>query len=198
MTTRKTIALTLWTLIGKVMSLLFNTLFRFVIAFLPRSKRLLISWLWSPSVVILESKKIKCGCFYCFPIHLHEMMGPDPMCKIHCQLVGPQEHRLGLARFLLTSAWTLVWTQCCTADLHGEMMGGLEDLCTSYFKGSGVHLGLGQCRWGGRTDLLFCCREEPILNLCWICSFDFNFCFSLLLLLQSCIMACLEEPCPST
>ena len=59
MTTGKTIALTPWTLIGKVMSLLFNMLSRFVIAFLPRSKRLLISWLQSPFVVILESKKIK-------------------------------------------------------------------------------------------------------------------------------------------
>ena len=59
MTTGKTIALTIWTFVGKVMSLLFNTLSRFVIAFLPRSKRLLISWLESPSIVILETKKIK-------------------------------------------------------------------------------------------------------------------------------------------
>ena len=59
MTTGKTIALTIWTFIGKVMSLLFNTLSRFVIAFLPRSKHLLISWLQSPSAVILEPKKIK-------------------------------------------------------------------------------------------------------------------------------------------
>ena len=60
MTTGKTIALTIWTLVDKVMSLLFNMLFRLVIAFLPRSKRLLISWLHSPSAVILESpKKIK-------------------------------------------------------------------------------------------------------------------------------------------
>ena len=58
-TTGKTIALTLWTLIGKVMSLLFNILSRFVIAFLPRSKCLLISWLQSLSAGILESKKIK-------------------------------------------------------------------------------------------------------------------------------------------
>ena len=55
----KTIALTRWTFIGKVMSLLFNMLSRFVIAFLPRSKCLLISWLQSPSAVILEPKKIK-------------------------------------------------------------------------------------------------------------------------------------------
>ena len=59
MTTGKTIALTRWTFVGKVMSLLFNMLSRLVIAFLPKSKRLLISWLQSPSVVILEPKKIK-------------------------------------------------------------------------------------------------------------------------------------------
>ena len=59
MTTGKTIALIRRTFVGKVMSLLFNMLSRFVIAFLPRSKHLLISWLQSPSAVILESKKIK-------------------------------------------------------------------------------------------------------------------------------------------
>ena len=59
MTTGKTIALTRWTLVGKVMSLLLNTLSRLVITFLPRSKRLLISWLQSPSAVILELQKIK-------------------------------------------------------------------------------------------------------------------------------------------
>ena len=59
MTTGKTIALTRWTFVGKVMSLLYNMLSRLVITFLPRSKRLLISWLQSPSAVILESKKIK-------------------------------------------------------------------------------------------------------------------------------------------
>ena len=58
-TTGKTIALTRWTFVGKEMSLLFNTLSRFVIAFLPRSKHLLISWLQSLSAVILEPKKIK-------------------------------------------------------------------------------------------------------------------------------------------
>ena len=59
MTTGKTIALTIGTFVGKVMSLLFNVLSRLVIAFLPGSKHLLISWLQSPSVVILEPKKIK-------------------------------------------------------------------------------------------------------------------------------------------
>ena len=59
MTNGKTIALTRWTFVGKVMSLLFNMLSRLVITFLPRSKRLLISWLQSPSAVIFESKEIK-------------------------------------------------------------------------------------------------------------------------------------------
>ena len=59
MTTGKTIALTRWNFVGKVMSLLFNMLSRLVIAFLPRSKHLLISWLQSPSAVILKPKKIK-------------------------------------------------------------------------------------------------------------------------------------------
>ena len=59
MTTGKTIVLTRWTFVSKVMSLLFNMLSRLVIAFLPRSKHLLISWLQSPSAVILEPKKIK-------------------------------------------------------------------------------------------------------------------------------------------
>ena len=69
MTTGKTIALTRWTFVGKVMSLLFNMLSRLVMTFLPRTKRLLISWLQSPSKVILESKTIKsCHCFHCFPI----------------------------------------------------------------------------------------------------------------------------------
>ena len=60
MTTGKIIALTMQTFVGKVMSLLFDMLSRLVITFLPRSKRLLISWLQSPSAVILEPQKIKC------------------------------------------------------------------------------------------------------------------------------------------
>ena len=68
-TTGKTIALTRWTSIGKVMSLLFNMLPRLATAFLPRSKHLLISWLWSPSAVILEPQKIVSHCFHCFPIY---------------------------------------------------------------------------------------------------------------------------------
>ena len=71
MITGKTIALTRWTFVGKVMSLLSNMLSGLVIAFLPRSKHRLISWLQSPSAVILDPPKNKVShCFYCFPIYL--------------------------------------------------------------------------------------------------------------------------------
>ena len=76
----KTIALTRWTFVCKVMSLLLNMLSRLVITFLPRSKRLLISWLQSPSTVILEPKKIKSDTFSTVsPSISHEVMGPDAM-----------------------------------------------------------------------------------------------------------------------
>ena len=69
-TTGRNIALTRRTFVGKVMSLLFNMLSRLVVTFLPRSKLLLISWLQSPSAVILEPPKIKSHCFHCLPIYL--------------------------------------------------------------------------------------------------------------------------------
>ena len=77
MTTGKTIALTRRTFVAKVMSLVFNMLSRLVITFLPRSKRLLISWLQSPSAVILEPPKIKSATVS--PSISHEVMGPDAM-----------------------------------------------------------------------------------------------------------------------
>ena len=77
MTTGKTITLTRWTYVGKVMSVLFNMLSRLVITFLPKSKHLLISWLQSPSAVILEPKKIKSDT--ASPSISHEVMGPDAM-----------------------------------------------------------------------------------------------------------------------
>ena len=80
MTTGKTIALTRWTFISKVMSLLFDMLSRFVIPFLPRSKHLLISWLQSPSTVILEPPKIKPATVSTVsPSICHKVMGPDSM-----------------------------------------------------------------------------------------------------------------------
>ena len=77
MTTGKPIALTRWTFVGKVMSLLFNILSRLVIDFLTRNKCLLISWLQSPSAVILEPRKIKSATV--FPSICHEVRGPDAM-----------------------------------------------------------------------------------------------------------------------
>ena len=83
MTTGKTIALTIWTFVGKVMSLLFSMLSRLVIAFLPRSKRLLISWLQSPSAEILEPKKIKSvSVSIVSPSVCHGVMGLDAMILI--------------------------------------------------------------------------------------------------------------------
>ena len=80
MTTGKIIALTRWTFVSKVISLLFNMLSRLVIAFLPRNKCLLISWLQSPSAVILEPPKNKVShCSHCFPIICHEVMRLDVM-----------------------------------------------------------------------------------------------------------------------
>ena len=80
MTTGKAIALTRWTFVGKVASLLFNMLSGLVIAFLPRSEHLLISWVQSPSVVILEPKKMKSATVSTVsPSIYHEVMGPDAM-----------------------------------------------------------------------------------------------------------------------
>ena len=80
MTTGKTVALTRQTFVGKVMSLLFNMLSMLVITFLPRNKRLLISWLQSPSAIILEPPKIKSDTVSTvYPSICHEVMGPDAM-----------------------------------------------------------------------------------------------------------------------
>ena len=80
MTTGKSIALTIWTFVGKVMSLLFNKLSRLIITCLPRSKRLLISWLQPLSAVILKPKKIKSVTIYIVSISIcHEVMGLDAM-----------------------------------------------------------------------------------------------------------------------
>ena len=77
MTTGKTIALTRWTIVGKVMSLFLNMLSRYVIGFLPRSKCLLLSWLGPPSAVTLEPKKIKSATVSILSPVCHEVMGPD-------------------------------------------------------------------------------------------------------------------------
>ena len=97
MTTGKTVALTIWTFVGRVMSLLFNTLSRFVIAFLPRSIHL-ISWLQSPSPVILEPKKKKSVIPSTFsPSICHEAMGLDAMQPSH-PLLSPSPPALNLSQ----------------------------------------------------------------------------------------------------
>ena len=85
MTTGKIIALTRWTFVGKVMFLLFNMLSRLIVAFLPRSKCPLISWLQSPSTVILEPPKTKSVTVSIVaPSICHEVMGPDAMILVYC------------------------------------------------------------------------------------------------------------------
>ena len=87
MTTGNTIAQTRWTFVGKVMSMLFNMLFRLVITFLPMSKHLSISWLQSPSAVIFEPKKIKSVIISTVsPSICHEVMGPDAMILVFWML----------------------------------------------------------------------------------------------------------------
>ena len=104
MTTGKTIALTRQTFVNKVMSLLFNMLSRLVLAFLPQSKRPLISWLQSPSVVILEPQKIKSVTVSIVsPSICHEVMGPDAMILVFC--------RLGFKPAFSLSSFTFTWAQ---------------------------------------------------------------------------------------
>ena len=99
-TTGKTIALTIWTFVDRVMSLVFNTLSRFVIVFLPRSNPLLISWLQSPSTEILESKKRKSVITSTFsPSICHEVMQPDA--KILVYLIFSFKPALSLSSFTL-------------------------------------------------------------------------------------------------
>ena len=93
MTTGKTIALTRWTFVCKVMSLLFNMLSRLVITFLPRSKRLLISWLQSPSAVILEPPKIKSATVSTvFPSICHEGTGCHDLCLLNVRVLSQLFH----------------------------------------------------------------------------------------------------------
>ena len=98
MTTGKNIALTRWSILSKVMSLLLNMLPRLVITFLPRSKCLLISWLQSPSAVILEPKKIKSVTISIVsPSICHEVMGPDATIFIFLNVLSQYFHSLSLS-----------------------------------------------------------------------------------------------------
>ena len=98
MTTGKNIALTIQIFVGKVMSLLFNMLSRLVITFLPRGKRLLISWLQSPSAMILEPENIKSVIVSTVsPSICHDMMGPDAIILVSlCEMPGWMKHKPGI------------------------------------------------------------------------------------------------------
>ena len=111
MNTGKTMALTIWTFVGKVMSLHFNMLSRLVIAFLPMSKHLLISWLQSPSTLILEPKKIKSlTVSVVFPSICHEVMGLDAMILVfECWVLSQLFH----SPLSLSSRGSLVLLHFC-------------------------------------------------------------------------------------
>ena len=133
MTTGKTIALTRRTFVGKVMSLLCNMLSRLVITFLPRNKRLLISWLQSPSAVILEPPKIKSDTVS--PSISHEVMGPDAMIFVlhikmekneadmqkDTEMNGPLEKEKVRERMASDSPATLL--SCVSQDSRNSMIG---------------------------------------------------------------------------
>ena len=120
MTTGKTIALTRWTFVVKVMSLLLNMLSRLVITFLPRSKHLLISWLQSTPAVILEPRKIKSDTVSTVsPSISHEVMGPEAM--ILAKLVEVMEFQLSYFK-----SWKMMLWKCCTqyASKFGKLSSG--------------------------------------------------------------------------
>ena len=109
MTTGKTIALTRWIFVCKVMSVLFNMLSRFVIAFLPRSKHLLISWLQSPSAVILEPRTIKSLTLSIdSPSICHEVMRPDAVIFVFWMLSFKPAFSLS------SLVWYAPWGKKCT------------------------------------------------------------------------------------
>ena len=125
MTTGKTTALTRQTFVGKVMSLLFNMLSRLVITFLLRSKHLLISWLQSPSAVILETKKIKfVTVSIVSPSICYEVMGPDAMILVFSMLSFKPTFSLSSFTFFffffsfIFISWRLITLQNCSGFCH--------------------------------------------------------------------------------
>ena len=129
MTTGKTIALTRWTFVGKVMSLLFNMLFKLVIAFLPRNKCLFISWLQSPSAVILKPPKIKSvAVSIVSPSICHEVMGPDAKILVFWMLSFKPAFSLSSFAFIIT--FPHKGGVICISEVSGISPGNLDSsLC---------------------------------------------------------------------
>ena len=122
MTTGKTIALTRWNFVGKIMSLLFNKLSRLVITFLPRRKCLLISWLQSASAVILEPNKIKSATVSAISLSIcHEVMGPDAMFLVFLMLSFKPVFSLSSFTFIkrLFSSSSLCVVRVCHLHIWG-------------------------------------------------------------------------------
>ena len=148
MTTGKTIALTRWTFVGKEMSLLFNMLSRLVVTFLPRSKRLLISRLQSPSAVILEPPKIKSATVSIVSLSIcHKVMGPDAMIYIFWMLSFKPTFSLSSFTFIKRLLrWPKYWSfSFSISTFHHFMANRWEDNGSSeklYFGGLQNH-----CRW---------------------------------------------------
>ena len=165
MITGKTIALTIWTFVDQVMSLLFNVLSSFVIAFLPRSECLLISWLQSLSAVILEPRKIKSGtCFHFFPFYLLLSDGTgwydlsffnfEFQANFFTLHFHPHQEK-AMALHSSTLAWKIPWTE---EPGRLQPMGSLESDTTERLH---FHFSLS-CTGGGNGNPLQCfCLENP-------------------------------------
>ena len=123
MTTGKTIALTRRTFVDKVMSLLLNMLSRLVITFLPRSKHLLISWLQSPSAVILDPQKIKSATVSTVsPSISHEVMGPNhTYCLVNCMLLCYAMFIKSHAQLMLMVIVTIILDSLVTCNMRVKM-----------------------------------------------------------------------------
>ena len=140
MATGKTTALIRWTFVSKVMSLLFNMLSRLVIAFLPRSKHFLFSWLQSPSAVILEAKKIKSlTVSIVSPFIFQEVIGPDAMISIFWMLSFKPAFSLSSIIFIKRLFLSMGFSR-------QEYWSGLPRLSQGILPTQGLNLGLLHCR----------------------------------------------------
>ena len=142
MTTGKTIVLTRWTFVDKVMSLFFNMLCRLVITFLPRSKHLFISWLQSPSAVILEPRKIVSHCFHCFPIYLPWSDGTRCMILVFWMLTFKSVFSLSSFTFiknLFSSSLLSAIRVVSSAYLRFDISPGNLDFSLCFFQPSISH-----------------------------------------------------------
>ena len=167
MTTGKTTALTIWTFVGKVMPLLSNTLFTFVIAFFLRSKHLLISWLHSLSALVLELKKMKSLTVSTFsPSICHEAMGLETMILVFWMLSFKFKIPYHLyVESKIRHKWTYLWNRNRPTDI---------ETCDCQMAGAGEgcigSLGLADAHYytqDGLTTWSYCVAHGTIFNILW-------------------------------